>query len=248
MSRGGPVATAAMAAVLGSLLLGACESSQDKNARLEKQGGGLQQEKGVAVAQENPTVKVAEKSSVTDENGTAVIVRLSSRAPKDQVDLPIIFDLTDAGGESLATNSTPGLQRSLTHAMVVAGKGDTWWVNDQVFATGEPSKITVQVGSSNTPVPREIPDFKPTAPVLKSDPVDGLMASGKISNPTEVDQRKILVTIVATKNGKPVAAGRGIVAKVKPRKRARYTVFFIGNPKGAKLEVATAPTIFGEAG
>jgi len=238
------ITSAAAALLLGGLLLVACESSQDKNARLKQQGAGLQEEKGVSVGQENPTVKVVEKSTITDANGTAVILRLNSSDPKDQVDVPVIFDLVDAGGESLAGNSTPGLQRTLTHAMLVPARSKSWWVNDQVFATGKPKEVKVQVGKSTTPLPKDLPDFKATPPKLETDPVDGLVAVGKVQNPTATEQRKILVTIVASKGGKPVAAGRGIVAKLKPSKAARYSVFFIGNPKGADFDVATAPTTF----
>ncbi len=238
------LAIGATVVLLGVPSLSACESSQDKSAKLEAQGAGLEEEKAVSVGRENPDVKVAEKTSITDENGTAVVVLLDSSSPRDQVDLPVIFDLTDASGQSVGDNATPGIQRTLTNATVVPGRAETWWVNDQVVAAGEPQEIKVQVGTSNTPVPREIPDFKPTEPTLKNDPIDGLVAVGKVTNPTSEEQRKVLVTIVASKGGKVVAAGRGIVAKVKPNKGARYSVFFIGNPKGAKLDVAATPTLF----
>jgi hypothetical protein len=54
----------------------------------------------------------------------------------------------------------------------------------------------------------------------------------------------VLITIVGTKGRKVVAAGRGVVAKLKPNKAARYSVFFIGNPKGANLEISATPTLF----
>jgi hypothetical protein len=238
------LATGATVVLLGIPFLGACESSQDKSARLEAQGAGLEAEKGVSVGRENPDVKVTGKTAITDENGTAIVVRLDSSSARDQVDLPVIFELTDASGEPVGDNSTPGIQRTLTHTTVVPARKESWWVNDQVVAAGEAKEIKVQVGSSETPVPRQVPDFKPTEPALKNDPIDGLVAVGKVSNPTSEEQRKVLVTIVASKGGKVVAAGRGIVAKVKPNKAARYSVFFIGDPKGAKLEVAATPTLF----
>lgn len=238
------LAIGAAVVLLGVPFLAGCESSQDKNARLEAQGTGLQEEKGVSVGRENPDVKVAEKTSITDENGTAVIVRLDSSSPRDQVDLPVIFDLTDAAGESVGDNSTPGIQRTLTHTTVVPARKESWWVNDQVVAAGEAKEIKVEVGTSDTPVPAKIPDFKPTSPVLRNDPIDGIVATGKVTNPTAQEQRKVLITIVATKGRKVVAAGRGVVAKLKPNKAARYSVFFIGDPKGASLEVSATPTLF----
>lgn len=238
------IAFAALAILFGGSSLAACESSQSKNEKLKAQGAGLEQEQGVDVGEANPTVKAVEETSITDENGTAVIVRLKSTDSRDQVDLPVIFDLADASGQSVGDNATPGIQRTLTHATVVPGKSETWWVNDQVVAAGEASKVTVKVGRSETPVPKSIPDFKPSAPVLKNDPVDGIVASGKATNPTATEQRKVLITIVATKGKKVVAAGRGVIAKLKPNKAARYSVFFIGNPKGARLEISATPTLF----
>ena len=238
------IAIGATVVLLGLPFLAACESSQDKNARLKAQGTGLEAEKAVSVGRENPDVKVAEKTSITDENGTAVIVRLDSSSSRDQVDLPIIFELTDASGEPVGDNAVPGIQRTLTHATVVPARKESWWVNDQVVAAGEASTVKVQVGTSTTPVPKEILDFKPTEPVLRNDPIDGIVASGKVTNPTGQEQRKVLITIVGTRGRKVVAAGRGVVAKLKPNKAARYSVFFIGNPKGAKLEISATPTLF----
>ena len=50
---------------------------------------------------------------------------------------------------------------------------------------------------------------------------------------------------VARHGSKIVAAGRGIVDRIPPAggKPTPFSVFFIGNPKGAKLSFAAPPTV-----
>ena len=54
-----------------------------------------------------------------------------------------------------------------------------------------------------------------------------------------------MIFAVGTKGGRIVAAGRGQIRRVKPGKRARYQIFFIGNPKGASLALSAPPTTLG---
>jgi hypothetical protein len=70
-------------------------------------------------------------------------------------------------------------------------------------------------------------------------------AVGKITNHSPILQRKLVLYCIATRGGRIVAAGRGGIERLRPNKPTRYTVFFIGNPKGAQLIVAAPPTTFG---
>ncbi len=49
---------------------------------------------------------------------------------------------------------------------------------------------------------------------------------------------------VARRGGRIVAAGRAIVPLVKPGKKAKFNLFFIGNPKGARVTLSAPPTTF----
>jgi hypothetical protein len=54
------------------------------------------------------------------------------------------------------------------------------------------------------------------------------------------------VFAVALKGDKVVAAGRALVPKVlpgDPAKKPRFRLYFIGDPKGAKIDVTVAPNV-----
>ena len=63
-------------------------------------------------------------------------------------------------------------------------------------------------------------------------------------NKTGADQGRLLLYAVASKGGKVVAAGRGAIDHLKhSTKPLHYTIFFIGDPKGAKVDVTSFPAI-----
>ena len=80
------------------------------------------------------------------------------------------------------------------------------------------------------------------APHLENDPTSGISAVGRVTNRSSILQRKLVLYCVARRGARIVAAGRGGIDRLKPGKSARYTIFFIGNPKGARLTVAAPPT------
>ena len=87
-----------------------------------------------------------------------------------------------------------------------------------------------------------MPRITLSRPRLEQDPVSGVSAVGFAANRSRVEQRKLVIFAVARKGGRVVAAGRAQVNRLKPGKRARYTIFFIGNPRGARISVAAPPT------
>ena len=73
---------------------------------------------------------------------------------------------------------------------------------------------------------------------LEGDPVSGIEASGKVANETGEDQERIVLYAVATKCGEVVAAGRGAIEHMRADAKPQgYDIFFIGDPKGADVEV-----------
>jgi hypothetical protein len=215
-----------------------CQSTQDKSARLAAQAGKLEAEQGLEVERRSRDVEVLGTSLITDENGSAVVVRLNNRARRALADVPIALALRDAAGETVFRNDTPGLQRSLTHAALL-DRGRSTWVNDQVFATSPPERAEVTVGASDRRAPDPLPELSTADVRLIEDPVSGVAATGFVRNGGAADLRRVLVTGVAERGGKPVAAGRAIVPRLKAGQRARFRIFFIGDPKGAEL-TATA--------
>ena len=80
-------------------------------------------------------------------------------------------------------------------------------------------------------------------PRLEQDPVSGVAAIGFVGEPLAGRAAQAgRVRGRAAAAAASVAAGRAQINRLKPGKRARYQVFFIGNPRGARLEVAAPPT------
>jgi hypothetical protein len=227
------------------VLLSGCESSQDKSARLAKQGGKAFTRKGLDVKHENPDVKVVGTTVLQDKNGAATVVVLHNNAPTLQTNVPVSIDVLGPGRKSVFKNDAPGLQKSLVSAPVLPPRSDFVWVNDQVTPSGTAKSVDVKVGRSPGPPPSggKLPQLDVTAPTLKSDPVSGVEATGTVTNRSRVEQVELIVYCVARRGGKVVAAGRSGIARLQPGKKKAYHVYFIGDPTGGKLAVAAPPTV-----
>lgn len=227
-------------------LLSACESSQSKSARLERQAGAAAPaEQGLSISQPSKTLKATQVTTLVGEGGVAaVVVELSNEGREAAYEVPVLVRLTDRGGQELFTNATPGLQPSLTKAAFVAPGETAYWVNDQIpfSGGGEPAaEVTVgdPVGAApTTPVQLSVGPIK-----LEEDPVSGVAAVGTVRHDQPTEQQRVLVTVVGRKEGRVVAAGRAIVERVKPGKRARFTAFLIGEPRGAELSASAGPSM-----
>ena len=66
---------------------------------------------------------------------------------------------------------------------------------------------------------------------------------GTVENTSSVDQFQLVLYAVATRGGEVVAAGRGqfknLAAGGKP---LTYNIFFIGDPRGAEVQVTAPPS------
>jgi hypothetical protein len=225
-------------------LLSGCESTQAKSARLQREGAQqLVGERGLVVRAENRDVRAVATSVLQDENGAAVVVVLRNRSPRPLGRVPVAIDVSGAGGRSVYRNDAPGLDPSLVEATGVPPSGELVWVNDQVTPTGTPKAASARVGAAKGDAPRELPRIELTQPKLIEDRVTGVEAVGRVTNRSGVEQRRLVVACVARRGEKVVAAGRAIVSRLAPGKSASFHVFFIGDPRGARLTVASPPTV-----
>jgi hypothetical protein len=69
--------------------------------------------------------------------------------------------------------------------------------------------------------------------------------TGRALNHSDLLQRRMPIFCVARRGDEVVAAGRAILEKLKPDKPTRFTVFFIGDPRGARLTLTPTPTVLG---
>ena len=233
-------------AALALLAVGltACQTTQELSAERAKHAKKLINQKGVTVSKQNPNVAIGMTTVVQDKNGIAAVVELRNTGREAQARLPVSIAVTDAHGKALYRNDVAGLEDSLVSMALLAKGEDAFWVNNQVTATGKPAKVEAKVGAAKGKAPARVPTFAISGVGLQSD-ADGTFAKGRIVNRSRVAQKRLTIFCVARKGGKIVAAGRAIVDALPPAgaKPTRFTVFFIGNPKGAKLSFAAPPTV-----
>jgi hypothetical protein len=229
-------------ALLVAALAAGCESTQSKSARLEANADTtLDEGKGVDVKKQNPDVKVLSTSTLKDKYGEAVVVRLRNVGKEALANLPISVKLADKSGKSVYRNTQPGLETALAHIAFLKPGQELFWVNDQVVSTGRPAQADTKVGAAD-PVSGDTPQIEIRGTHLERDPVSGIAAKGRVINHSQLLQRRLPIFCVARRGGAVVAAGRAILEKVKPGKSAHFTVFFIGDPKGAELTLTPLPT------
>ncbi|HEY3186151.1 MAG TPA: hypothetical protein VGJ70_01670, partial [Solirubrobacteraceae bacterium] len=90
---------AAALLVLAPLALSACESTQDKSARLKREGRGLLgREKGLTVGASNRDVRVVDSAVLHDRYGAAAVVVFENTSRRDMADVPVAIDVRGAGG------------------------------------------------------------------------------------------------------------------------------------------------------
>jgi hypothetical protein len=91
-----------------------------------------------------------------------------------------------------------------------------------------------------------IPEVSVSEPELEGDPYTGVAASGEVVNESGEDIERLLLYAVARDGDMIVAAGRGAIEPLKDKpKPVPYSVFFIGDPKGAAVTVTEFPTTAG---
>lgn len=234
-----------LAALAGVLAVTACETTSEKSARLEAQGKRLAVEGKIDLRKSNQDLEVTGDYLLTDDYGSAVVLKVRNTSSKGQIDVPIQVDVKDAKGKSVYRNEEEGLEDGLLNLQIIAPNEETWWVNDQVLATGKPAKFDYEVGVSEKPYPARIPEIEVSSPKIEVDPTSGVNVTGTVVNKSSIEQDDLLLYAVATKGGRVVAAGRGLVPKLKTDgKKEPYNIFFIGDPKGAQIEVFATPTTF----
>ncbi|HEX6781638.1 MAG TPA: hypothetical protein VF125_06355 [Solirubrobacterales bacterium] len=236
----------AMALAGVALVATGCQSTQSKSAQIGEELGPVEQEVGLKISKPSKEVKVVSTELLSDANGSAVVVAVRNTSGRDLADVPILIDVRDAKGKSVYSNDIPGLEPALTSIPYVEAGKEATWVNDQVLTAAEPKSVKVTVGEGGTAVTAEVPDFAVSAPKLEGDPYSGVVAGGNVENESGETIDRVLIYAIARKGDEVIAAGRGAIEKVKPEpKPLPYNVYFIGDPRGAEVEIASFPTLPG---
>jgi hypothetical protein len=233
--------------VVATLALTGCETNAQRSAKLEK--AALAQRlahpeatrKGVVVTHENPRVKVMGTDVVHDENGVAAVVALRNESSRTLRNAPIAITVNDSKGAVLYQNNAPGLDTTLVSVPTLKPHTTTVWIDDQIQVAGVPARVSARVGEAPT-ANRSLPLLRVSAVHTFEDPSNGVGVEGTVTNSSKVAQQKLVVYAVGRRGGRIVAAGRAVLPEARAGQRATFQVFFIGSPRGAKLEAGAPPT------
>lgn len=229
-------ALVALSAMLGS----GCESSQEKSRRLQEQAQRSLHAAGVRVGAQNSAVVVERTSLLRGSDGWAVAALLRNRSTQVQSSLPVSIALRDRRGRIVFRNDAPGLERSLTHVARIDPGQQIWWVNDQAYPTATPVRVEVKVGAGRAAAAAARAVAADRAQVegvtVVRDPVSGWEAVGTVRSAAGRDLREVIVTCVALRAGRVVAAGRARIERLRGNKPQRFHAFLLGgDPRGARV-------------
>jgi hypothetical protein len=228
--------------LLAALVLTGCESNIERSAALAKLAHhSTQTERGLVVTRENPDVRVLSTTVLHEANGTAAVVSLRNDSSKPLRDVPIAITLHGPSGETLYQNNAPGLSIPLVSAPLLVPGQQFDWVDDQVQASGTPGTLSVRVGESPT-ASGTLPQIAVQGVHLTEESAGGTSAEGTAVNHSAVAQQELVVFAVARRGGRIVAAGRAVLPSLAAHASASFQVFFIGNPKGAALQLSAPAT------
>lgn len=231
--------------LLAGALIAGCETTQEKSAKLEAQGAEIAKVEKIKIGAANQSIDITQQTLLTDQYGSALVLRLKNSSPKPQVDVPLGVVVKNDKGKAIYKNDIQGLEDGLIKIPFIEGSSDGWWVNDQVLVTQKPKSADVTIGNPEAGSPASIPEIEVSPPTLEVDPVSGMNVTGEVTNRSAIEQVDMLLFAVATRGGKVVAAGRGLIPKLKTDGKPEfYRIYFIGDPKNADIEVVAMPSTF----
>jgi hypothetical protein len=234
--------TAALA--LAGLALAGCESNYARNDRAAREGKRLMASAGtVTLGATNRDVHVERALVVGGAGQLAAVVELRNSGSRPQAGVPLQIDVKGAGGKSVYRNDLDGLQPALQHAALVPPGRSVWWVDDQLLGVTSASGVSARVGrgADVASVPRVT-----LQGVEFTRDSDGAYLTGTVDNRSGRVQLNLPIFAVALRGKGVVAAGRALVAKAPlagAGKPARFRLIFVGNPKGARLQLTVAPAV-----
>ena len=236
------LAASALALALG---LSACESTQEKSARLEHQAKHVTlAQKGLSIAKASTVVKVLSTVVVRSSEAAAVAVTVRNDSGQALQHLPLALTVRGADGQRLYENNSAGLESALVSIPSLPAHATLTWVDDQVPANGQPATASAEVGEASAiqgaPAQTAISGLHPI-----EDPNNGNGAAGAVENRSNVAQTNLTVFVIARRGGRIVAAARAVLPSLGPHASLPFQAFLVGSPAGATLEAVAPATTFG---
>lgn len=243
------VAIGSAALALAALALCGCETTAETSARLEKRAKqqaprALAVQTGVSITRDSTRLKVLDARVLTRAERTAVVVTLRNDSPLALRAAPIALDVKDARGASLYSNTAPGLTPALTSVPFVPAHAELSWIDDQVTGAARASGVSARVGEGS-PARGPVPRLRIAGAHAIEDPANGPSEEGILVNESPAAQRELVIFAVARQAGKLKAAGRAVLPEAPARTSTRFQIVFVGDPRGARLQLSVSPTTFG---
>jgi hypothetical protein len=233
---------------LVALALTACESNQERSAKLEKAAKAHEGEaarrralaqRALTIKRPSTKVKVTGATLVRGSEGAAAVITLRNVSATALREVPVQITVRDARGASVYTNAVPGLSPTLASVALIPAHAQLTWIDDQVQATGTPASVTAKVGEG-APAGGAIPQLR-----LEGTHLSEAQAEGNLVNHSRASQQEVIVDAVARRAGRIVAAGRAVLASAPAGASTPFQIFFVGDPSGAQLEVSAPATTLG---
>jgi hypothetical protein len=231
--------------VLPTLLFSGCETTAEKSAKLERAAKRtvLGQQKGLEIKHESTVLKVMSTAIVQGKEGTATVVTLRNTSAQAQREVPISLALKDASGKSVYSNGTPGLAKTLTSVALVPAHAELTWIDDQIQGASGATQAMARIGEGS---PASGAQARLTiAEQQLSKEAGSASLEGTIHNGSATDQPELVIDAVARSKGRIVAAGRAVLSSLDAGASTPFQIFFIGDPKGAQLQLSAPPTASG---
>ncbi len=222
-----------------TVAVSACESTEQESAKIAREGtaGSSALKLGAA----NHGVRVSDATLLSSGGRMAVAVKLTSTSSRTQANLPVLVNVTGAGGKVLYSNEAGGLEASLQHMPLLRAHQSAWWVDDQVLTSQHTAGVKVEVGTGSSAPAGASTDL--TTTVVHTSTQGGVSTvTGRLVNGSSKAQSQVPVFAVALKGSRAVAAGSVVVASLGPKASASFQLFLIGNASGARLELNAVPT------
>jgi hypothetical protein len=231
-----------------ALTLTGCETTAEKSAKLERQAlkanpGPTTAAKNLSIGHTSTTIKVLAETLLHSSEGAAVAITLRNLSAHAQAEAPIAFAVKGSRGSALYSNSTAGLAHSLVSVPLIAAHGEVTWIDDQVTAAGS-GTVTAKVGEGTAAV-GALPRISVSGGQPFEEPGSGFSVKGTVQNHSAVSQRELVVYAIARRSGKVVAAGRSVLTEVPGGASIPFQVFFIGDPRGARVQLSAPPATLG---
>ncbi len=229
--------------VAATMTLCGCQSTQERSAQLRREAKhAVLASQGVSVTKENPSVEIVSTTVLHSGTTTAVVVSLRDISSHALQDAPIEIDVRDAQGKVIFQNNQPGLQSSLTKVSLLEPGQEALWIDDQVQVAGVPASAIALVGEATQAAsPSKLTIEHAT---LTTEAGAEAIMSGSVLNHGPAAQQDLVVYAIARRGGKIVAAGRAVLPEVPPGTSAPFQIYFVGDPKGAKISTNAPATTF----